>query len=223
MVPHFTIIDICTFILRILGVSFHSKDNIKTNIRYTRTRMKSLGLMEEDPWVYTSAVLSAARYPSKHPLVSVHTKLGKLMVLPTTCLQCDAPVEHYCTGCLMVMYCSKQCQFIHWEGGHMAECELLAAIMHGTSGLAPPHPDTSPQVRAAHRARNHAQDRAHTMMERYLAAVGEIEEGRDRRDELQRDKEDGHERSMVLVRELDDKEACLREQRKETARLDSIM
>ena len=200
-----------SFILRILEVSSPSNDlirQVKNFIIYTDTRMKSLEVGQDEPWLYTSKVQEAAMEKTLHPLTTLQTKLAKIQKLASTCLQCSsAAVQHYCRGCLVAVYCSQECRLQHLKGGHQTECDVLAAGIFGQAGLALPAPDPSPQVQAANLARWRAEGRARGAMDLYLEALCLVEEMKEKKEELEA--------------EIATKEEKIKEQMKETAYLAS--
>ena len=48
------------------------------------------------------------------------------MMLRFQCAQCAAPLEHNAPRCICkTRYCGRQCQKLHWKGGHKELCPVI--------------------------------------------------------------------------------------------------
>ena len=58
---------------------------------------------------------------------AISVQLANLKAAPRTCGYCGKPgAQSKCAGCMLVAYCSKNCQAQHWKkGGHKRECKQL--------------------------------------------------------------------------------------------------
>jgi hypothetical protein len=100
---------------------------------------------EDEQWDFAACVKAVTAV--LHPLAALCTVLQDVMSLASHCMNCDAiTVKHYCRNCMVACYCSTDCQQEHWAAGHMADCEDVAARLHGTAGLSPPLPNINPEL-----------------------------------------------------------------------------
>lgn len=51
----------------------------------------------------------------------------------TNCKVCNGEAKQKCSGCLLVFYCSKNCQISDWRSGHKNDCKPFEVdeVEHG--------------------------------------------------------------------------------------------
>jgi hypothetical protein len=88
-------------------------------------------------FVGRSAVHSGEEDPVQrwlHRVMDVLSAHGPLPVDPTeACRQCGtSPAVHACGRCMTSMYCSRECQKLHWKKHHKAEhcCRLMLLVKY---------------------------------------------------------------------------------------------
>jgi hypothetical protein len=159
-------------------------DNIvRSGLRRTEDTVARGVAQEDEQWDFAGRVKAVTAV--MHPLAALCTGLQDVMSLTTHCINCDAiTVSHYCRNCMVACYCSSDCQQKHWAAGHMAECGDVAGRLHGAAGLCPPLPDINPELQAMRMRANRAQGRTHHAMCLLMAALGQVDEVRDKQLEM---------------------------------------